>query len=247
MSKPRYHEPMPEPINVDEFRKVVTSRRSVRKFTATPIPADVLNDCLHMATLAPNSSNLQPWDFYVVKSADKKQALIEACMNQNAAKTAAELIVIVARTQTWREHAKMMLQYWPQASVPKIVKQYYQQLAPIMYWQGPLGSWGLVKKGVARVAGVFKPVPRGPFTPHDMRVWAAKSVALAAENMMLALRAHGFDSCPMEGFDEARVRRLLDLPKDAFVVMVLGAGERDQEGVYYPQLRFDQQRFIHEV
>jgi nitroreductase len=247
MSKERYYEPAPDHIDVAEFRKVVDSRRSVRKFTDKPIPAEVLDDCLDMAMLAPNSSNLQQWEFYVVKSPDKKAKLVEACLNQNAAGTAAELIVIVARTTSWREHARLTLEHWPQPSIPKIVKDYYGRLAPFYYGQGPLGSWGRVKQGIALVTGLFKPVPRGPYTATDMKIWAAKSVALASENLMLALRAHGFDSCPMEGFDEVRVKRLLSLPKDAFVVMVLGAGERARDGVYYPRLRFDRQRFVHQV
>ena len=247
MAKERYFEPAPDAIDVAEFRKVVASRRSVRKFTDKPIPAEVLDDCLDMAMLAPNSSNLQQWEFYVVKSPDKRAKLVEACLNQNAAGTAAELIVIVARTRSWREHARMTLEQWPQPVIPPIVQQYYGRLAPFYYGIGPWGTLGLLKQGIARVSGLFKPVPRGPFNQAEMRLWAAKSVALAAENLMLALRAHGFDSCPMEGFDEVRVRRLLDLPKDAFVVMVLAAGERARDGVYYPRLRFDRARFVHRV
>ena len=45
------------------FREVVESRRSVRRFTDTKIPDDVLADCLRLAMLAPNSSNLQPGNF----------------------------------------------------------------------------------------------------------------------------------------------------------------------------------------
>lgn len=51
---------------------------------------------------------------------------------------------------------------------------------------------------------------------------------------MLALRAHGFDSCPMEGFDAKRVARLLKLPADAEIVMGVGAGERASDGAYDP-------------
>ncbi len=98
-----------------------------------------------------------------------------------------------------------------------------------------------------RIAGQFQAVPRGPFSDADMRVWAVKSAALAAENFMLALRAHGFDSCPMEGFDAVRVRKLLKLPTDAEIVMVVGAGERAPDGVYYPQMRFERERFVFEV
>ncbi|MEY2864688.1 MAG: hypothetical protein RLY58_2395, partial [Pseudomonadota bacterium] len=91
--KTRYYEPAPQHLNVEHFRQVIESRRSVRKFTQTAIPQAVMDDCLNMALLAPCSSGLQPWEFYVVRSADKKATLVKACMSQLAAKTAAELIV----------------------------------------------------------------------------------------------------------------------------------------------------------
>ena len=47
--KKRYFEPAPQDIDVDNFRKVVESRRSVRKFTDKAIPADVLDACLDLA------------------------------------------------------------------------------------------------------------------------------------------------------------------------------------------------------
>lgn len=42
------------------------SRRSVRKFTDTPVSREVIRDLLEMAILAPSASNLQPWRFVVV-------------------------------------------------------------------------------------------------------------------------------------------------------------------------------------
>lgn len=245
MSKARYHEAAPD-IDVEEFRKVVTSRRSVRRFDDTPLPAAVLDDCLDMALLAPNSSNLQPWEFHVVKTPALKKSLAVACLNQNAARTAQSLVVIVARTETWQEHCDLMLAHWPEETVPKIVDNYYRKLARLHYSQGPLNVLGYGKRAFAAVAGLRRPMPRGPFTQADMKVWAAKTVALGAENFMLALRAHGFDSCPMEGFDEHRVRKLLDLPADAFVVMVVGCGRRAADGVYHPRIRFERERFVKE-
>jgi nitroreductase len=59
-----------------------------------------------LALLAPNSSNLQPWTFYVVQNPTKKKQLVKACLNQLAAKTASELIVCVARTDRNDEMAK---------------------------------------------------------------------------------------------------------------------------------------------
>lgn len=245
--KKRYYEPAPESSYGDEFRQVVESRRSVRKFTDRKIPKDVLDACLDLALLAPSSCNLQPWEFHVVQSPEKKQKLVEACMSQNAATTAAELIVVVARTQNWPEIAKLNIDQWPQEKIPKHWKDFYTKGVTFTYWQGPLHSIGAIKKAVTNVAGLFRPMPRGPFTKSDMRVWAIKSVALAAENLMLAFRAYGFDSCPMEGMDEKRVRKLLNLPRDAEVVMVVGAGERAKDGVYFPRVKFDRKNFVRYV
>ena len=47
----------------------------------------------------------------------------------------------------------------------------------------------------------FKPVLRSPIYKHELFEVVTKSTALACQNLMLGL-AEGFDSCPMEGFDE---------------------------------------------
>ena len=78
-----------------------------------------------------------------------------------------------------------------------------------------------------------------------MKKFAVKSTALAAENMMLGFRAHGFDTCPMEGFDERRVRKLLKLPDDAIVTMILGVGRRAPNGIYHRRYRFPREEFVH--
>ncbi|QSP93545.1 nitroreductase family protein [Marinobacter salinisoli] len=232
-------------INLEEFRKVVRSRRSIRRFKDEPVPKEVLDDCLELATLAPNSSNLQPWEFYVVKTPKLKTKLADACLGQNAAKTAPVLIAIVARPDTWRENARLALEEWPENKMPSIVDKYYRKIAPIHYNQGPFGVLGMAKKAAGLVVGLSRPVPRGPYSPNEMKIWATKSTALAAENLMLALRAHGYDSCPMEGFDECRVRKLLRLPRKGLVTMVLAVGKRAEDGVYNQQYRFDQSRFVH--
>ncbi|MFZ5603216.1 MAG: nitroreductase family protein [Pseudomonadota bacterium] len=232
-------------IDFNEFRKVVESRRSVRRFTDEEVPQTVIDDCLDMAMLAPNSSNLQPWEFYVVRSPELKAKLAEACLGQNAATTANVLIPIIARTNTWKKNSLRNIEYWPEETMPKIVKTYYSKVAPIHYNQGPLGALGLAKKAAGLIAGLKRAVPRGPYSIAEMKAWAVKSTALAAENMMLGFRAHGFDTCPMEGFDERRVRKLLKLPDDAIVTMILGVGRRAPNGIYHRRYRFPREEFVH--
>jgi len=241
-----YHEETPS-IDAEEFFKVIESRRSIRRFEPEPIPEAIFRRCLDAALSAPNSSNLQAWEFHWVRSAKKKQALAQACLLQPAAPTATELVVFVARTRTWKDmRARMLVELKRNELTPASAVAYYEKLIPLVMNQGPLGLVGLVKKLVLFVRGLKTPTPREPTSEHDLRVWAVKSCALACQNFMLALRASGYDSCPMEGFDSARVRRLLDLPADAVVTMVISAGKRARGGVYGPRIRFDSSLFIKE-
>ena len=245
--KERYFEPAPQDIDVENFKKVIQSRRSVRKFTDKAIPAEVLDDCLDMALLAPNSSNLQPWTFVVVQNPAKKKQLVKACLGQLAARTASELIVCIARTDRVDEMAKKNISEFPYPEAPAAVKKYYKFI-PYNYMTGYLNALGNFKKVAFKIArSLDKQLPVTAFNPADAKLWATKTTALACENMVLALRAHGFDSCMMEGFDEPMVRKLLKLNDQQFPVMVIAAGERAEDGVFFPQYRFDRDLFIQKV
>ncbi|BBH54601.1 nitroreductase family protein [Fluviispira sanaruensis] len=249
-SVPKHNYSEQEPtINPEEFRKVIHSRRSVRLFNGTPIPEEIMNECLDLALLAPNSSNLQPWEFYWVKSPDKKSELVKACLSQPAASTAAELIVCVARSKTWKQNANIMLDVFAKsnAKIPSSVIDYYKKIVPLAYTQGYFSILGTLKRLILSVRGLKTPTPRNPVSNSDMILWATKSCALATENLMLALRAFSFDSCPMEGFDANRIEKILDLPPDAHIVMVIGAGKRSPNGIYGPRIRFERNLFIKEV
>ena len=234
--------------HLDSFRAVVESRRSVRRFTDTPIPDDVLSECLRLAMLAPNSSNLQPWEFFVIDSPDARAKAVDNCMRQNAAKTAARLIAIVARTDNWHEHAKQVLREYPLSPVPKKVKDYYGRLIPLEFARGPVNVLSLAKWGVTQTHRQLKgPIKSPYYTLEDIKQWATNNTALAAENLILALRAHGFDSCAMGGFDEPAMKDLLNLGEHQHIVMMLAAGERADKGIYHPQFRFAQEQFVHYI
>ena len=74
--------------------------------------------------------------------------------------------------------------------------------------------------------------------PEVRNAWVDKSVALAAAQFMLAIKAAGFDSCPMEGLVPDKVRALLGLPSEATVTMAISVGQGIPEGLYGPRLRF---------
>lgn len=230
------------------FQQIVESRRSIRRFTDTPIPDAVLADCLRLAMLAPNSSNLQPWEFYVIDSTDKRKQAIKNCMNQNAAKTAARLIAIVARSDNWHSHAQQVLREYPDTPVPKKVRDYYTKVVAMDFLRGPVNALSVAKWSATQVIRRAKgPIKSPYYTFDDVKNWATNNTALAAENLILAFRAHGFDSCAMGGFDEPAMKKLLGLSNNHHVVMMIGAGERADNGIYNSQFRFNQQQFVHYV
>ena len=231
-----------------EFEKIVRSRRSVRAFTDEPIPEDVMRQCLDLALLAPNSSNLQPWEFHWVREPGKKNELVKLCLGQPAAATAQELVVCVARRDTWKRNCELLLKRMEasEAKLPEAVMTYYKKIVPLAYGHGPFYLLGPFKKLIGSIVALTRPLPRSPASKSDMRVWAHKSTALACENLMLALRAYGFDSCPIEGLDARRIQKLLKLPRAAEICMVIAAGQRSGNGVYGQQIRCDKSLFVFE-
>ena len=91
--------------------EAIAYRRSVRVYKDISIDTEKVKQCLLNATLAPNSSNLQLWEFYHITNKEKLKRLSVACFNQNAAKTAQQLVVIVARKDLWRKRIKANLNY----------------------------------------------------------------------------------------------------------------------------------------
>lgn len=54
---------------------------------------------------------------------------------------------------------------------------------------------------------------------------AMRSVGIAAQTLMLTAKALGYDSCPMIGFDADAVAKLINLPADHAVGMILTIGK----------------------
>ena len=86
------------------------------------------------------------------------------------------------------------------------------------------------------VMGLFKPIYR-EVRGKDMRVVAHKSAALAAQTFMLSMAAEGYDTCPMEGSDTWRVKKVIGLPLGAEINMIISCGIRKEEGVYGQRFR----------
>lgn len=227
-----------------EFDKIVRIRRSVRRYKKTEINDDDVKDSILHASLAPNSSNLQLWEFYHVTSEKLMNRISEACFNQPAARTANQFVVIVTRKDLWNKRRIFNINTIKNKTLntsDKSLKnrdlalKYYKYLIPTIYKEF-FGLLGYIRYINAMIIGLFRPIYR-QVTNSDMRVVAHKSSALAAQNFMLSMTSKGYDTCPMEGFDSLRVKRILSLPYSSEINMVISCGIRDDEGVYGKQIR----------
>jgi nitroreductase len=233
--------------------EAIEYRRSVRKYDASkPVDSNIVRKCLEQAVLAPNSSNMQLWEFKHVTSASTLKQLVPLCFNQNAAKTAQQMIVVVVRKDLWRKRAKANLDYVNQQFPPKpkseqsnrekIARNYYGRIIPLVY--NDLLSWSRYLTMI--FTGFFRPIYR-EVLKQDMRVVAHKSAALAAQTFMLSMAAAGYDTCPMEGIDSWRVKKVLGLPKGAQINMIISCGIRIPEGLYGERFRIPFEEVYKEV
>lgn len=80
-----------------ELYEVMRTRRSVRKYSARPIPEEVLNRVLEAARIAPSGSNRQPTRFLLVTEEERKRELVPLCHDQGFVAEAPVVVVACGR------------------------------------------------------------------------------------------------------------------------------------------------------
>ena len=218
-------------------------RRSVRVFdTDKEIDSQIVKKCIEQG-LAPNSSNLQLWEFYHITSYELIKQIAVACFNQPAAKTAKQFVIPVVRKDLWEKRIASNVAFIEsefEKSEKKDIRKtkgaisYYQKILPKIYRTGSIT--GLINHLSTYIKGMKKVVYR-QVKKSDMRVVVHKSTALAAQNFLVSMAGYGYDTCTMEGFDSLKVKKIVGLPSSAEISMVIGCGIRAKKGVYGPRFR----------
>ena len=226
-------------MSITAFENIVNNRRSNRKFDAqVEVPDEIIKKAIELAILAPNSSNMQLWEFHWIKDKSVQEKFHPICLNQSAAKTAKHLIAFVGRRDLWKSHAAWNINLVKEAIGNKVPSkrekrglQYYSILMPLVYRRDWLGISTLIRRVICFIKGFSNPFMRINGN-RDQNVIVQKSCALAAQNFMLAIGAQGYDTCPMEGFDPILARKALGLPKGAELNMIVAVGKGTPEGIH---------------
>ncbi|MCI5968778.1 nitroreductase family protein [Helicobacter sp.] len=108
-----------------EFLETIKARYSCRAFKETLIDEKILDSILEAGRLASSSLGLEPWMFYVVQDAKKKQEIAQIANHQSQVGQCGAIIIIVARLD-FEEYfeSKLRARKLPEAELQKRLKAY---------------------------------------------------------------------------------------------------------------------------
>jgi nitroreductase len=176
---------------------VIRERRATPSFDGSPVPAGDLRQILEAGLHAPSGYNMQPWRFIVVQSAEQKRKLRAASYNQAKVEEASLVIVACGDMDGWRKDLDLMIE---------------------------MGRAGGMPESYAAQARSSVSNYMSSFTPDQMKLWLNKQVMLAFTHMLLMAETLGYDTAPMEGFEQDQVHEALRLPLSFWAVALLCVG-----------------------
>ncbi|MFP4177926.1 MAG: nitroreductase family protein [Acholeplasmataceae bacterium] len=186
-------------------------RRSIRVYDPTVrISREEMREILRKATRAPSSMNMQPWRFVVVESEQGKKKLKEAISNNDTQlETSAAMILIMTDLRKYDYAKKIYDMAYEAEAMPKDVRD--RQIRSIANMVPTLSPELIEKSGLI-------------------------DCGLVAMQLMHVAREHGYDTCPIGGFDHERILPVLGLDDRRYrPVLIVSIGKRAEDG--YPSLR----------
>jgi nitroreductase len=176
--------------------QAIAQRRATPSFDGSPIPSEDLKKILDAGLQAPSGYNMQPWRFIVVRSEEQKRRLRAASFNQAKVEEASAVIVACGDADGWRS-----------GDLEEMLR---------------LGREGGMPENYAEQAKVN--IPNYLSNHPNFAMWLNRHVMIAFTTMMLMAEVLGYDTAPMEGFEQEKVREVLKLPLSYHVVALLAIG-----------------------
>jgi nitroreductase len=195
----------------------IMSRRSIRAFLPTPVAREEVEAILAVASRAPSGTNIQPWKVHVLTGESRErlsQAILKAYNDPEAAGAHEE------------EYA-----YYPRQWVSPYIER-RRKVGWDLY--GLLGLGRDDKAGMAAQHGRnfrFFDAPVGLIFTIDriLEQGSWLDYGMFLQNIMIAARARGLDTCPQAAFTQYHriIAGQLDLPPGEMVVCGMALGYAD--------------------
>jgi nitroreductase len=199
----------------------ITSRHSIRAFLPAPVPRQTIEDILRVAARAPSGTNTQPWKVHVLTGAAKQRlsAAIRAAFDNPE-----------ERARHREEYA-----YYPtEWASPYIERR--RKVGWDLY-----GLLGIGKTDKARMHEqhgrnyAFFDAPVGLIFTIDrvMQQGSWLDYGMFLQNIMVAARARGLDTCPQAAFTQFHriIEQQLGLAPTEMVVCGMSLGHADPAAV----------------
>ncbi|MBL8307299.1 MAG: nitroreductase [Rubrivivax sp.] len=195
----------------------ISSRRSIRAFLPTPVPRETVEALLAVAARAPSGTNTQPWQVHVLTGAAK-------------AALSAEIRAAFDDPVQRAQHSEPYAYYPTEWRSPYIDRR--RKVGWDLY-----GLLGIGKADKARMHEQharnydFFGAPVGLIFTIDkvMQQGSWLDYGMFLQNLMVAARAHGLDTCPQAAFTQFHriIARHLGLRDDQTVVCGMSLGHAD--------------------
>lgn len=205
------------PETIAAVDAAVTSRRSLRAFLPTPVPRETIEAILAVASRAPSGTNTQPWQVHVLTGAAK-------------AALSAEI------RAAYDDPAQRALHTEPYAYYPTEWRSPYVDRRRKVGWD-LYGLLGIGKADKARMHEqhgrnyAFFDAPVGLIFTIDqvMQQGSWLDYGMFLQNVMVAARARGLDTCPQAAFTQFHriIAKHLALRDDQTVVCGMSLGYAD--------------------
>lgn len=204
---------------------VITARHSVRAFLDTPVDTQTIKDILTVASRAPSGTNTQPWKVYVV-TGNKRAQLID---NIFAAKQA------IATDPSLADKFQETFPYYPTEWISPFIDRRREN-----GW-GLYGLLGIQKGDKEKMAAQqdrnFKlfDAPVGLFFTVNkiMGTGSKMDIAMMMQNVMIAAKARGLDTCPQAAFNHFHpvVLETIGAGSDEELVCTVALGYADESDI----------------
>ncbi|AWB43734.1 nitroreductase family protein [Paenibacillus sp. CAA11] len=201
---------------INDFREIALGRRSIKKYDpAVKISREEMTEILAEASRAPSSVNMQPWRFLVIESEEGKAKLAPlARFNQRQVETSAAVIAVFGDLNSFDYAETIYGEAVKQGFMPQDVKD--TMLPKLAAYYGSLDP--VVNKETVLIDS-----------------------GLVSMQLMLAARAHGYDTNPIGGYEKDQIAEAFGLDKDRYVpVMLISIGKAAEEGYGSVRLPIDQ-------
>lgn len=179
--------------------EIIHERKSVRKFDPSyKISQEEIETMLTEATLAPSSSNLQPWRFIVIQDQDTKKKIREYSFNQEQLETASAIIAVIGDTEMYHNIDEIYNANLEAGYIDKVNVELQIQNAKSAY----------------------------PNAPVDARLNIASfDAGLVSMQLMLIAKAKGYDTVPMGGFDKKQFADAFKLDNRYVPLVLIALGK----------------------